>query len=318
MAAVDFDALRLIAGLRVERTDFSATGNAIEFDAGGDLVLPLPARSVSSEYTSVLPGLHLRHDRGDDWVFRGAWTQTISRPSFGDISPRMELNNEDQEVELGNPELDPYKSNNLDFSAERYLGRSGLLAAGLFYKKIDGYIVETVSNNVADFPGFEVTRPVNGDDATVYGVELNWQQTLDRLPGLWSGVLVGLSATFLDTEFELPARAGETFSLPRASDRILSAHLGYEKHGLSTRLSVVQRNEYLDSIGDDLDFDLYVQKHTQMDFNLDYRVNSTLGLFFEASNLLDEPLELYQGSAGNVLQYELYGRTYAAGFKLKL
>jgi outer membrane receptor protein involved in Fe transport len=55
-----------------------------------------------------------------------------------------------------------------------------------------------------------------------------------------------------------------------------------------------------------------------MDFNLDYRVNSTLGLFFEASNLLDEPLELYQGSAGNVLQYELYGRTYAAGFKLKL
>ena len=41
-------------------------------------------------------------------------------------------------------------------------------------------------------------------------------------------------------------------------------------------------------------------------------------MYFEASNLLDEPLELYQGNRSNTLQNELYGRTYAVGVKINL
>lgn len=315
MATMDFDALRVIVGARVERTDFEATGTVIETDEDGEVIVPFGQRSVSSSYTNVLPGLHLRYD-ANDWVLRGAWTNTIARPAFGDISPRLSINLEDAEIDAGNPDLDPYESSNFDFAAERYIGDAGIFAVGLFHKSIDGYIAETTSNNDAEFPGFEVTRPVNGDDAQVTGIELNWQQQLFGLPGAFNGLLVGASATLLDTEFSLPQRPGETFSLPRASEEIYSAFVGYERGSLSSRLAVVQRGEYLDSIGDDANFDIYVAQNTQMDLQLGYAFNDAWTIYFEAANLIDEPLELYQGTEANTLQQELYGRTYALGLKV--
>lgn len=315
MATLDFDALRVIAGARVERTEFEASGYQVELDEDGELAVS--ARTASSSYTSVLPGLHLRYDAGDDWVLRGAATRTIARPSFGDISPRASINRDDEEVELGNPELDPYESTNLDLSFERYIGEAGIFSAGLFHKSIDGYIVDTWTDDDPAYPGYDVTRPVNGEDASVTGIELNWQQKLDFLPGPWSGLLVGLSGTWLDTEFVAGTedRAGEEFALPLSSERLYSAHLGYERGGLSARLAAVYRSEYLDEIGDGPDYDIWVAPHTQLDLTLDYRVGPSWGLYLEASNLLDEPLELYQGNPSRTLQNELYGRTYVVGAK---
>lgn len=312
MGTWDIAALRVIAGVRVERTDFKAVGSHIQVDEDGDFVLPIEQRSAENSYTNVLPGLHLRYDTGNDWVLRGAWTHTVSRPSFGDASPRMTINREDEEIQAGNPELDPYESRNLDISAEWYLNENGMFAAGLFHKDIDDYIVETTTRSSDEFPDYEVTRPINGDKATVLGLELNWQQNFDN------GLLLGASATFLDTEFSVPSRPGETFDLPRASDRIYSAYVGFEKYGLSTRLSAVRRSDYLDEIGDGRDFDLYVAGNTQLDFSLDYGLGDRWIIYMDASNLLDEPLELYQGSPAFTLQKEVYGRTFAVGLKYRL
>ena len=307
MATMDFDKLRVIAGARVERTDFDATGNVVDME-DEETIGSISKRDVSSSYTNVLPGLHLRYDTGD-WVLRGAYTHTIARPSFGDISPRTKVNRDEKEVELGNPYLDPYKSQNIDLSLERYLGETGIISAGLFYKNIDDYIVEMTTRGSDEFDGFDVTMPVNGDGARVFGVELNWQQHFDN------GLLLGLSGTWLDTEFELD---GRKYTLPNASDRLYSAHIGYEKGGLSTRIASVYRSEYIDSVdSSDSDFDIWVATNTQLDFTLDYKVSPLWSVYFEASNLLDEPLELYQGSTANTLQNELYGRTFTAGVKLR-
>jgi TonB-dependent receptor len=317
MATMDFDNLRVIAGARIERTEFEATGNVVDLE-DEETIGSITTRNVSSSYTNVLPGLHLRYDTDAGWVFRGAWTNTIGRPAFGDISPRTRINRDDEEVDLGNPDLDPYESRNLDFSAERYIGESGIFSVGVFHKDIEGYIAEVTTEDNPDFPGFDVTMPVNGDDASVFGVELNWQQHFE------SGFLFGLGATWLDTEFTLPAgspvedRIGEKFTLPRSSEHLYSAHIGYEKGSLSTRLATVYRSEYLEEIGDDPDFDLWVASNTQLDFTADYRISDRWSIYFEASNLLDEPLELYQGSPANTLQNELYGRTYVLGVKVRL
>lgn len=316
MATVDVGRLRATAGARVERTRFQATGWSVDLDQDG--VLATSPSSASSSYTSVLPGLHLRYDTDGDWVLRGAVTKTIARPGFGDISPRASINRDDREAELGNPQLDPYESTNIDLSFERYIGKSGLFSIGVFHKSIDGYIVDTWTDRHPAFPGYNVGQPVNGEDAKVLGVELNWQRKLDFLPGAWSGLLVGLSGTWLDTEFTTgtEGRAGETFALPLSSERLYSAHLGWENDRVSARLAAVYRSEYLDEIGDDSRYDLWVAPNTQLDFNLDYRVGGNWSLYVEASNLLDEPLELYQGSRANTLQNELYGRSYALGLKL--
>lgn len=321
MGTWDIGALRVIGGVRVEGTQFNASGNQVDIAADGETVTVTP-RTASNSYTSVLPGLHLRYDTGNNWVLRGSLNKSVARPSFGDVSPRLGVNRDDEEVRVGNPMLDPYESSNVDLSFERYLGEdgTGIVALGLFNKSIDGYIVETVTNEDAAYPGFEVTRAINGDKARVFGAEFNWQQQLAFLPGAWSGLLLGLSGTWLDTDFDpgMADRADDDFMLPRASRNVYSAHIGYEWGGFSTRLAGVYRSEYLDTIGKNSAYDIYVAPHTQLDFSLDYQFSRNVSLYLEASNLLDKPLELYQGVRSRTLQNEEYGRTYAIGLKVAL
>jgi len=318
MGTWDIGALRIIGGVRVENTRFKATGNSVELDDDdGYTVSPVEA---NRSYTNVLPGLHLRYDAADDWVLRASANKTVSRPSFGDISPRRALNAGDEELRLGNPQLDPYESKNIDLSVEKYIGTTGIVSLGLFHKSIDGYIVETVSQNDPAYDGLDVTRPINGRKATVRGAEFNWQQQLAFLPGALDGLLVGASGTWLDTRFDagIADREGEEFMLPRASKHVYSAHIGYEKYGLSTRLAAVYRSEYLDTVGAGRAFDIYVAPNTQLDFSLDYKFTPRISMYFEAQNLLDKPLELYQGIRSRTLQMEEYGRTYAVGLKVAL
>lgn len=319
MGTWDVGNLRIIGGVRVENTQFQATGNQVDVAANGRSYTVTPL-SADRSYTNVLPGLHLRYDAGSDWVLRAAANKTVSRPSFGDIAPRIGYNRGDEEVRLGNPELDPYESSNVDLSFERYIGSTGILSLGLFHKSIDGYIVNTVSDSDPEYPGFDVTRVINGDKAKVYGAEFNWQQQLSFLPAGWDGLLVGASGTWLDTDFDpgLDGRADEDFTLPRASKHVYSAHLGYEKAGFSTRLAAVYRSEYLDTLGDSRAYDIFVAPNTQLDFSLDYKITDHVSVYLEAQNLLDKPLELYQGVRSRTLQNEEYGRTYALGLKVAL
>ncbi|WP_314105031.1 TonB-dependent receptor [uncultured Stenotrophomonas sp.] len=319
MGTWDLGNLRVIGGVRVENTQFQATGNQVDVAANGRSYTVTPL-SADRSYTNVLPGLHLRYDVGSDWVLRAAANKTVSRPSFGDIAPRIGYNRGDEEVRLGNPELDPYESKNVDLSFERYIGSTGILSLGLFHKTIDGYIVNTVSDSDPEYPGFEVTRVINGDKARVYGAEFNWQQQLSFLPAGWDGLLVGASGTWLDTDFDpgLDGRADDDFTLPRASKHVYSAHVGYEKAGFSTRLAAVYRSEYLDTLGDSGAYDIFVAPNTQLDFSLDYKITDNVSVYLEAQNLLDKPLELYQGVRSRTLQNEEYGRTYALGLKVAL
>nr|WP_313243863.1 TonB-dependent receptor [Stenotrophomonas rhizophila] len=319
MGTWDIGALRIIGGVRVENTQFSATGNSVDVASNGRTYTVTPL-TVSRSYSNVLPGLHLRYDAGDAWVLRAAANKTVSRPSFGDIAPRIGLSRGDEEVRIGNPQLDPYESKNIDLSIEKYIVTTGILSLGLFHKAIDGYIVNTVSTTDPAYPDFKVTRVINGNKATVKGAEFNWQQQLAFLPAGWDGLLVGASGTWLDTDFDpgLAGRERDDFMLPRASKHVYTAHIGYEKAGFSTRVAAVYRSEYLDTLGDSAAYDIYVAPNTQLDFSLDYKITANVSVYLEAQNLLDKPLELYQGTRSRTLQMEEYGRTYALGLKVAL
>ncbi|WP_374274233.1 TonB-dependent receptor [Brevundimonas sp.] len=303
---------RVIAGARVENTQFDADGNQLTFDENGDL--SLSSRSVSTDYTNVLPGVHVRYEPTPDLVIRAAWSNTIARPSFSDISPRAEINTEDLEIEAGNPELDPYESANLDLMIDWYAGSGSVVSFGVFSKDIDGFIVERNFQDDAEFPGFDVTRPVNGTEASIRGLEFNVQQDLGVWSGAMQGLLVGANLTLLDSEFTVDGRS-DTFSLPQTAEETANLYVGYERGGFSGRLSYAFRGEYLEEIGDDENFDLFVRDSQQLDFTASYRITPAVEVLFEAQNLLNDPLELYQGEERYTFQFEEYGRTFAVGLK---
>jgi TonB-dependent receptor len=304
---------RLIPGVRVEHTTYDATGNQLTIDEDGDL--SVSDRSVDSSYTNVLPGLHFRYDASERLVVRTALSRTMARPSFSAMSPRFTLNNEDLEIEAGNPDLKPYTSTNLDLTVDAYTGDSNVVSVGGFYKRINDYIVGVTTNNDAAFPGYEVSRPVNGTEASVWGVEVNVEQELRVVSEALDGFLIGANATLLRTRLDVAQRPNESFGLPLSADRAGNVFLGYERGPFSGRVSYTRRGEYLNTLGDDANFDVYVEGNTQVDFVASWRVRRGFELVMEGANLTDAPLQLYQGSKGFTFQRELYGRTFAFGIK---
>lgn len=317
MGNLDWDRWRVIAGVRVERTDFSADGNQLNTDTDDNITAE--KTSVSHDYTNVLPGLHVAYDVTDDLIVRAAWTNTIARPSFSKLAPHAEINEDDQEIEKGNPELDPYEATNWDLMVDWYVSDASIISLGAFYKDIDNYVVDLTREDVDQYPGYRVTMPTNSTSAKIKGLEFNGEYNLgtDDDDSWLHGVLIGANATWLDTELELDERPHETFSLPESSERAANIYLGYERDRLSARLSWAYVGKSLDEVGDSKAYDVYVASHEQLDFTASYKFNDAIEVIVEMTNLTDEPLRLYQGSKGYVYQNEKYGPTYGLGIKGK-
>lgn len=243
------------------------------------------------------------------------------RPSFGQQAPRFLIEeNEDNERsgEFGNPDLDPYKAWNFDATLEYYFAPQAVLQGGVFYKSIEDYIVEAEFENGV-FNGIaydEAVIPINGEDATVFGIELSYGQALTFLPGPFDGLLVNLNYTYTDAEGDV---LGRTIPLPTSSEHTFNAVLGYEKGPLSLRAAGAYRSGYLDELGGDADSDRYVDDHFQVDLSGKYRLTDNVQLFAELVNLNDATYTAYQRGPGRdrLLQYEEYSWTGKFGVRLR-
>ncbi|MCH8012971.1 MAG: TonB-dependent receptor [Candidatus Marinimicrobia bacterium] len=136
--------------------------------------------------------LHLRYDLDRKTVLRAAFTSSLARPNYYDLVPYIMF--DDGELFLGNSELDPTVSNNLDLMAEFYIGSLGLISGGFFQKTLKDYIYIEVKKDVSEDIE-EQYQPVNGKDATLSGFEFSWQQQLTFLPGALNGLGIYLNYT---------------------------------------------------------------------------------------------------------------------------
>ena len=317
-ARVQFGATNVIVGLRVEQTRFD--GSAVNYDADTDTYT---TNSVSRDDTDVFPNLTVRHAFSDDLIGRFALTRAISRPEYSDIVPRVssETDGGTLKVELGNPDLAPTLSNNVDAGLEYYIRPLGVISANVFYKDLTDYRYELTLAGTYDGLPAELTRTENAPDGHLAGLELNWQQKFDFLPGWASGLGVFANYTLTDAEIKLGRTyAGrDTFALPGQSDTNYNAALFYEVAGFAARLSYTRRSDYLDEINaDDGDFDLYVEGREQLDFTASYDFGNGIELFSEAKNLTNSAGVRYYGSRERTYEYEKFGYNVFVGVRFKL
>jgi len=355
MGSIDLGALRLIGGVRVEQTDFSAVASRVYileeggvlpafvdssfsflatdddifdvFDAGEDVAY-LGQGFADQEYTDVLPSLTMRYDYNDNLVFRGAYYRAVARPKFSAIVPAAEIEQDDNgeiKGEIGNPTIDRQVADNFDAAVEWYLGNNGLLSAGIFHKDIDDFIAEVVFEDV-DYFGLTFEKAetsINLPDASLTGLELSYQQALTMLPEPFDGLVIGANLTLLDGEAQMFLDDGvstRTIGLPKLSETLGNLVLGYDKGPIDLRLTLSYRDDYLDELGTQASTDRYVDSHTQLDFSARYRVTDQIRLYAEVSNITDEPFTAYSVTDGGVRvlqQYEEYGYTASFGLKFK-
>lgn len=323
-ARFDIGATNVIVGLRVENTRFDGEAAALIDNDGS---APFQMAKVSRDDTEFFPNLTVRHAFSDNLIGRFALTRSISRPEFSEIVPRRieETDGSDISYEIGNPDLQPALSNNIDLGLEYYFASLGVVSANAFYKDLTDYRYTlkysepvTIDGTVYD-ADFET--PINAPEGHLAGLELNLQRKFDFLPGLLSGFGVFANYTWTDAEIKTAQSYGgrDTFSLPGQSDSNYNAALFYEMAGFSARLSYTKRGDYLEEINaDDADLDLYVEGREQLDFTASYDFGNGVEVFGEAKNLTDSAGVRYYGVKERTYEYEKFGYNVFLGVRFKL
>ncbi len=309
---------RLLAGVRAEHTGFDAAGVR---SSGSTLTKLQRGRS----YTNWLPSLQLRYDLDRDTSLRGAWTNSVVRANFSQLAPGIALASA-TEATIGNPDLNPLKSHNLDLGVERVIGNDGAVSAYLFYKDIKDFTYTTNLAGSGQWAGYtSATTYANGDTAKVKGIELSWQQPLRMLPAPFNGLLVGVNGALTGSRASIArfdskagAMAARRIPMPGQSDRVMNLVLGYEAGPFSTRVALNYKSPYLLELGSDIlnrTQDRIVDTQRQLDFSLSWQLSKGVQLGFDVANLNNEKYYVYQGVKAHNAQYEQYGRTYKLGLK---
>jgi TonB-dependent receptor len=319
------DKFSLLAGVRVENTQLESDGFSLNF---GEDDIVVEEVSDDTSYTNVLPGIHLKYDVTDRTILRFAWSNTLARPNYEDLIPRAEIVNADDEIILGNAQLDPTTSINFDLMGEHYFETIGVVSGGLFYKRINDFIYTFISEAPddsfgPDTAGFDVFQPLNGDDASIFGAEFSFQRQLDFLPGFAKNFSVFLNYTFLTSNAngirnEDGDEREDDLDLPNTAPNMFNASLGYAGKRFSARLSANFSDAYIDELGGNAFEDRYYDKQFFLDFNSSYAISNKLRIYADLNNITDQPLRFFQGVSERTQQAEYYGLRLTFGLKYDL
>jgi TonB-dependent receptor len=161
----------IIAGLRYDQTTV---------DSRALVPIPIGTRWVSANefgiiysdesdftrfrghYRNWLPAIDVDIEPLENVKLRASYSHTITRADYAslqggrtiDSNPRIGGGTGSQ----GNPGLVPYKSKNIDLSAEWYYGRESYISAGFFHKNVRNFIGTTQ----IDTPAFGLLNPADG------------------------------------------------------------------------------------------------------------------------------------------------------------
>jgi TonB-dependent receptor len=293
----------IVPGLRYEYTSADFTGRDVRFAPNGTWLDTVPLRSTQT-YGVPLPSIQARFAMTPNSNIRAAVTRSIARPNYYDTVPYRAQDDAAATVSIGNHDLRPTSSWNVDLMGEHYFKSVGVVSAGVFYKRLEDYIYvftfdDTINNSI-----YHVTQPQNGDVATVRGVELALQNQLTFLPPALRGIGVYANYTFTDSSAAIPGHEGSR--LPGQSRHVGNLAASYERFGFSGRVSVNFHGSYVDQIGATNLLDRFYDQAKQADVSLSQKVTRNLRVYLDALNLNGALLRYYQGVPNRPLQEEHY------------
>lgn len=184
--AAEFDLFQnpahFVAGIRYETTDVSSAA-----------LVPVPSTSTwvgenefnvinsgesqftrfKGSYDNWLPAFDLDVSPMENVKLRASYSHTITRADYGSMQGGRTIDTLFRvgggTGSLGNPGLIPYKSKNIDLSAEWYYDRDSYISVGYFHKDVENFI----SSTRIDYKEPGITTPVNGP---------RWQAAVAALP----------------------------------------------------------------------------------------------------------------------------------------
>jgi iron complex outermembrane receptor protein len=312
-----------LMGFRIERIRRNL--DAFSYNTATNVYTPL---SVSTNAPVYLPNLSFNWHFTDSLQLRLDGAKTVSYPGFGQLNPSLSLNpatiNRQGLASSGNPDLKPTKSTNYDASLEWYFAPAGYVSLGAFYRDIDGYIQNYVTDVTINGGDYQLSSPQSAGSGHLDGAEFAYQQFFDFLPGALSGLGLQLNYTFIQGSTRSPQFIGGpsvSGPLQNVSKNNYNAVLMYEKYGVSARLAYDYRSRFIDGFNQPNVAGVYdeIVPANELDFSLGYDINPHVTVVGSATNLLHKDLHQYWGSGTTRprdIRYQDY--TYGLGIRLKL
>ena len=333
MHRVNIGDFRVVYGLRREATESVLNGFSVIEDNGDPNITPI---SFNKDYEHWLPSVTVRYKQNEKNIIRFGLSQTVARPSFGKINPspdKVEIDDEDIEIEAGNAYLDPYESTNFDISFEHYPDdRLSAFSVGFFSKSINNFIYIGDVSDVVDIRQWtqgvdtsgitdsDIIQPLNGDRASLWGIEASWTKRLSELGAPWDKIILSLNGTYTSSKADLGAEVDRDsdIPLPGQAKIVGNAIIGFEHRNWDFRLAYAYKGERTIEVDlSDPGNDLIQEPRSQLDFTARFDVDDHWQVFLNAANLTNQPFYTYHGSGAFNGQYEEYGRSIALGVTLR-
>lgn len=324
MGTATIEKLQVVGGLRYENTsvDYTYRPSATTTATG------------SSTYGDLFPSVLLNYRFNRDVVLRGGWTNTLSRPDYGDLVPYESSLDPEGVLNLdsgalarvykGNPNLKAQKAMNFDVSLEWYYQPTGMLSVAVFKKQISDFIYKGVSRESRPPIIVALYQNLNGADQDINGTELTWVQSLSMLPAPLDGFGFSANATFISGESTFPTLnvttgvAGtrkESF-VPSQPKRVFNAQVYWEKYGFTARLAMNYIDDFVREVGG-LAGEVINNPATRWDAQVSYRINKNFTVYVEGKNLTSETKRWYNTTPNRPEEYELGGWNASGGVRFR-
>lgn len=309
-------------------------------------------------YVDVLPSVQIRYGMTSNSNLRLVYSRGVARPDPYQLVPYVTADDTANTAAIGNPSLRPEHANNYDILFEDFLHPLGMIQAGFFFKQLTApqvlFQIPT-GVNVAALPSgsipswmltelqnaqsqagstASVTQYVNGENAWLYGFEVNFQQHFSYFPGVLGGL--GASANYSYTNSRMKGMWLRT-DHPRLLDQATNTwniSPTYDTKRLSVRMGMTYNDKNLFSYnwiapklapGAGADpsglgssgpsGDVWTLSHLQIDAQATYRLWRNLSVLVSGLNLNNEVFGYYTGSDAFVNQREYYKPTYTGGLR---
>lgn len=268
-AAIIDSELAAMGGSASSSADVAAATAAVEGSLFPNSVI---LNSFQQTYYNALPSGQVAYNVADNAVVKLAASKTMTRPDPSALLPGASFSDPSAEVgTLGNPDLKPYISENLDLGVEYYLGGPSYWALTTFRKRISGF---TANNNITEpFTALSnygisyatltptqqsalnlrcpegtsspdctvvLTQQVNATGAlTINGLEADYVQSLDNLFDRFGWGLHGFGWSFNFTLVDQFGSGSAPATALGVAPHSYNLSLYYETNALSLVLSTV-------------------------------------------------------------------------------
>lgn len=251
----------------------------------------------TQNYDDILPSMSLSYDIAKDQEVHLSAAQTMTRPDYYALAGGVTLNDTLLTGTVGNPNLKPTRSSNVDLSWEWYYAPKSMVSVGLFNMRMESDF-DAVTTNLLETdlqltqspnnPG-GLANPVyrtysvqttNNNSGYSRGVEFSWQQPIAYGFG---GVI---NYTYTDSAQDNPTPGiGGTTMLGASrhtanftayyDEGPLNAHLSYTRHS-SIYQGIDRGNKYFQADGGSLDG------------AINYQITKNFGASVDVLNIADE------------------------------